>query len=248
MSMKRPAGIAGAVCACVALAGCAGAPVDDRPVVRIEQAAQAAGGGSAGTVPADRGRAVRRVGHRPQRIHGATGRRRHRHVAAQCGSRRGGAAGLRQHRLPAPEDRLRRQPGAVGGQRLLDRRRLRRPAGLRILRGRADGEHRRRPGVLRGDRRQVAALQRPDRGTAARHTGVPTRSSRISEVTFDQRVVSASVLHASVATGSPPGMRARAWSGDCIVDVELADPRGVGGAQPAVGVAELILDKIAAQR
>ncbi len=47
---------------------------------------------------------------------------------------------------------------------------------------------------------------------------------------------------------SPPGMRALGVVGDCIVDVELSDPRAVGGAQPAVGVAELILDKIAAQR
>ena len=40
MTTKRAASMAGAVGACLALVGCAGEPVDERPVVRIVDAAQ----------------------------------------------------------------------------------------------------------------------------------------------------------------------------------------------------------------
>lgn len=87
---------------------------------------------------------------------------------------------------------------------------------------------------------QTVALQQAGSGT--------DELSRVSGVVFDERVVSANVLHTSAGPGSPATSRALGVVGDCIVDVELTDPRAAGGVQPAVGVAELILDKIAAQR
>lgn len=84
---------------------------------------------------------------------------------------------------------------------------------------------------------------------ALRHPGAGTDElSRVSDVAFDERVVSAIVLHASGDTGSATTVRALGVAGDCIVDVEITDPRGTAAAQPAAGVAELMLDKIAAQR
>ena len=73
--------------------------------------------------------------------------------------------------------------------------------------------------------------------------------SRIADVTFEPRVVSASVLHTSAGTASPTALRAVGLAGDCIVEVDLTDPRPAGQAvRPAVGVADLILNKITTQR
>lgn len=87
---------------------------------------------------------------------------------------------------------------------------------------------------------QTLALQQPAEGAE----GV----RRVVDVGFDQRVVSATVLHASGASGSASASRALGVVGDCIVDVEITDPRAAGGPNPATGVADIILDKIAAQR
>ncbi|CAA0134751.1 Uncharacterised protein [Mycolicibacterium vanbaalenii] len=72
--------------------------------------------------------------------------------------------------------------------------------------------------------------------------------SRVFGVALDDRVVSASVLHATAGPGSTATSRALGLAGDCIVDVELTDPRAAAGERSAVGVTELILDKIAARR
>ncbi len=73
--------------------------------------------------------------------------------------------------------------------------------------------------------------------------------SRIADVTFERAVVSASVLRASAGTASPTALRAVGLAGDCIVEVDLTDPRAAGQtARPAAGVAELILNKITTQR
>jgi hypothetical protein len=72
--------------------------------------------------------------------------------------------------------------------------------------------------------------------------------SRIGDVAFADRMVSATVLHASGGTGSASVSRALGVAGDCIVDVEITDPRSAGDPRPATGVAELILDKISSQR
>ncbi|NVN51550.1 sensor domain-containing protein [Mycolicibacterium hippocampi] len=87
---------------------------------------------------------------------------------------------------------------------------------------------------------QTLALQQPGQGAEG--------LSRIVDVGFDERVVSATVLRASGATGAASASRALGVVGDCIVDVEVTDPRAAGGPNPATGVAELILDKVAAQR
>ncbi|MGE0214611.1 sensor domain-containing protein [Mycolicibacterium sp.] len=87
---------------------------------------------------------------------------------------------------------------------------------------------------------QTVALHQPDRGA--------DDLTRISDVAFGQQVVSASVLRASSAPGSPPSLRALGRSGDCIVEVELTDPRGGTGVAPAVAITELVLDKISTLR
>ncbi|AFM18119.1 hypothetical protein Mycch_3379 [Mycolicibacterium chubuense NBB4] len=92
--------------------------------------------------------------------------------------------------------------------------------------------------------------RRCDGETLARHGSgqVVDELSRITDVVFDRRVVSASVLHASDGTGSPTGMRALGVAGDCIVEVELTDPRPSADTHGAAGVANLILDKITTRR
>lgn len=72
--------------------------------------------------------------------------------------------------------------------------------------------------------------------------------SRVTDVTFGEHVIAAHVLHASGGTGSPTGLRAVGLAGDCIVEVELTDPRPVGNVQGAVAVVDVIRDKIAAVR
>lgn len=83
---------------------------------------------------------------------------------------------------------------------------------------------------------QTVALQHPDPGAG--------ELSRITGVDFGDRVVSADVLHVSAGTGAPTAMRALGVAGDCIVDVELIDPRTRGDTRGAVQVASLLLDKI----
>ncbi|PEG40387.1 sensor domain-containing protein [Mycolicibacterium duvalii] len=90
------------------------------------------------------------------------------------------------------------------------------------------------------------AWRRCNGQTLARHQ--LEELSRITDVTFDRRVVSASILHASRGAAAPDGRRAVGLAGDCIVEVELTDPRPTGDPRGAVGVADLMLDKIAAHR
>jgi len=87
---------------------------------------------------------------------------------------------------------------------------------------------------------QTVALLHPGQGA--------DELSRIGDVVFGDRVVSATVLHASGGTGSASVSRALGVAGDCIVDVEITDPRAASDPRPATGVAELILDKISSQR
>ncbi|MGP4055748.1 sensor domain-containing protein [Mycobacterium sp. 4D054] len=96
----------------------------------------------------------------------------------------------------------------------------------------------------------TAQWRRCDGRTVALQSSVPGggEMSRITGVSFGERVVSASVLHASGGTESPTGVRAVGLAGDCIVEVELVDPRAAADARPAVAVADVILDKIVAAR
>ena len=87
---------------------------------------------------------------------------------------------------------------------------------------------------------QTVALQQPGLGTG--------ELSRVTDVAFDDRVVSATVLHVSAGAQAPTGQRAVGVVGDCVVDVEVVDPRVGGDSRAAVAVTGLVLDRLAAQR
>lgn len=87
---------------------------------------------------------------------------------------------------------------------------------------------------------QTVALEQPGPGA--------DELSRIVDVAFDDQTVSASVLHASAGSAAVGVSRALGLAGDCIVEVEIADPRAPGDLRSATGVADVILDKISASR
>lgn len=87
---------------------------------------------------------------------------------------------------------------------------------------------------------QTVALQLPGHGA--------DELSRITDVSFGEHVISANVLHASGGTGSPTGLRAVGLAGDCIVEVELTDPRPAALTKGAAAVVNVIRDKIDAVR
>lgn len=78
--------------------------------------------------------------------------------------------------------------------------------------------------------------------TLTRHQ--PDELSRITDVALQQGIVSASILHAADGAAAPDGLRAVGLARDCIVEVEVSDPRATSDRRGAVGVAELMLDKI----
>ena len=79
---------------------------------------------------------------------------------------------------------------------------------------------------------QTMVLHQPEHGA----DGV----SRITDVVVDSKVVSAVVLHDDGSTIQ----RALGVASDCVVDVEIADVDRGGGARGAVAVANLMLQKI----
>lgn len=79
---------------------------------------------------------------------------------------------------------------------------------------------------------QTLVLHQPEHGA----DGV----SRITDVVVDSTVVSAVVLHDDGSTIQ----RALGVASDCVVDVEITDVDGSGGARGAVAVANLMLQKI----
>lgn len=87
---------------------------------------------------------------------------------------------------------------------------------------------------------QTVALQRPGGGAG--------ELSRVTDVTFDGDVVSATVLHVSAGAEAPTGLRAVGVMGDCVVDVEVVDPRAGGDSGAAAAVTGLVLERIAARR
>lgn len=82
---------------------------------------------------------------------------------------------------------------------------------------------------------ETLVLQRPGSHASA--------ASRITDVTVDQRIVAAVVMHDAGSTVQ----RALGIAADCVVDVEISDLAGPDpmGAQDAVSVASAMLDKIA---
>jgi hypothetical protein len=80
---------------------------------------------------------------------------------------------------------------------------------------------------------QTLVLHQPERGA--------DQLSRITDVSLADRIVSAVVLHNDGSTVQ----RALGVASDCVVDLELTNPPdGSGGAVGAVGVANLMLQKI----
>ena len=79
---------------------------------------------------------------------------------------------------------------------------------------------------------QTVVLHQPEHGADG--------SSRITDVTVDDRMVSAVVMRDAGSTIQ----RALGMAGDCVVDVEITDTHVAGRAQDAAGVANLMLQKI----
>ena len=79
---------------------------------------------------------------------------------------------------------------------------------------------------------QTVVLSQPERRSAS--------SSRISDVTVDDRIVSAVVMHDDGSTVQ----RALGIASDCVVDVEISDAGASGGAHDAVAIANLMLQKV----
>ncbi len=87
---------------------------------------------------------------------------------------------------------------------------------------------------------ETVVLQRPGLGAG--------ELSRITDVSFAGDVVSATVLHVSAGAQSPTGLRAIGVAGDCIVDVEVLDPRSGANARGAVAITDLVLATVEARR
>ncbi len=247
MSGKQAAGAVGAVCAAVVLSGCAAAPVDDRPVVTIVEAAQ-----PSTAVPlapflptASELSTVLRTG--PNALMGAP-------VEGDSDVLLSSVADAQATPVDCVGPAFRLQ------EIVYDASPVRSVATNTWAGGGFDGPpvtgffgvvQMASPGAAqeffasmtdqwRRCNGQTVALQVPGHGA--------DELSRITDVAFGERVISANVLHASGGTESPTGMRAVGLVGDCIVEVELTDPRPAGDALGAVAVADVILDKIAATR
>ena len=242
MSTKRVVSIAGMVGVCVALAGCSAAPVDHRPVVRIVEAAQPSVAIPLGQFLPSTQELSATLGTGPngfmgQLVEGDADMLLQTIGAAQATPLDCVSTAYRLQKVvydASPVQSVASSSWAGGGfdgppvSGFFGVVQMTSAAGAQEFFATLTDRWRRCNG-------QTVVLQQPGQGAE--------EVSRISEVSFDGRVVSASVLHASSSA-----MRALGVVGDCIVDVEIADPRSVGGAQPAVAVAELILDKISAQR
>ncbi|GJF11842.1 hypothetical protein NGTWS0302_00500 [Mycolicibacterium cyprinidarum] len=247
MSGKRATGIAAIVGACAALVGCSGAPVDKRPVVRIVEAAQPSvaiplgkflpntqelsatlGTGPNGfmgqLVEGDRDMLLRSVGDAEA-------------TPLDCVST---AYRLQKVAYGAAPVRSVTSSSWMGGG--FDGPPVSASFGVVQMVSAADaqGFFAAMSEKWRRCNGQSVTLLHPGQGA--------DEMSRIGDVVFDDRVVSATVLHASGDTGSASVSRALGVAGDCIVDVEITDPRAAGELRPATGVTELILDKISSQR
>lgn len=247
MAGKRVAGITAAAGVCAVLAGCAGAPVDQRPVVRILEAAQplvaiplaeflpsapelsaALGTGSNGVmgqlVEGDDDMLLRSVGEAAA-------------TPADCVS-----AAYRLQKIvydSGPVRSVASSSWAGGG--------FEGPpvtGFFGVVQMASTGDAQEFFATITEKWRRcngkTVALQQPGQGA--------DEWSRIVDVVIEDQVVSASVLHVTGGTAAASVSRALGLSGDSIVDVEIADPRPAGDRQPATGVAELILDKISARR
>jgi hypothetical protein len=83
---------------------------------------------------------------------------------------------------------------------------------------------------------QTLALHQPGHGAEG--------LSRITDVVVDPRIVSAVVIQEASGSGSAPMQRALGVVSDCVVDVEITDNGGTGGAHGAIAAANLMLNKV----
>jgi hypothetical protein len=247
MSGKLAAAAAAAACACVALSGCTGVPADERPVVRIVEAAQPSPEIPLGPFLPTGQELATLLATGPN---GLLGRPVEgdadvllRSVAdAQVAPAECVSAAYRMQEIVYDTSAVQSVAsntwagggfdgppvsGFFGVVQMTD------PGAAQEFFASLTDQWRRCNG-------QTVSLQSLDHGAG--------EMSRITGVAFDQRVVSAHVLHASGGTESPTGMRAVGLAGDCIVEVELIDPRAAADGGSAVAVADAILDKIAAVR
>lgn len=247
MTRKLAARVAGGVVGCLALAGCSGTPVDNRPVVRIVEAAQPSVAIPLGGFLPSAQELSTTLGTGPNGFMGPLVEGDDDMLLRSVGEAQATpvdcvSTAFRLEKIvydSEPVQSVASSSWAGGG---FDGPPVSGFFGVVQMASAADAQEffatitdkwRRCNG-------QTLALQQPDQGAE----GV----SRIVDVGFGQRVVSATVLHASGPTGSASASRALGVAGDCIVDVEITDPRAAGGPSPATGVAELILNKVAAHR
>ncbi|MEW5810090.1 MAG: sensor domain-containing protein [Actinomycetota bacterium] len=232
--------------ACLVVAGCAGAPVDDRPVVRIAEAARPApvvplGGFLPTTQEMAMALGTGATGFTGQLVEGGPEALLRTVDAGQAAPRDCLGAAYRLQKAAYDGSPVRSvatnswaggnfdSPPVTGYFGVVQ---MANPAAAQSFFAQASNRWRQCNGQT-VTREQVGAGE----------------MSRVADVAFEDGVVRANVLHTSGGgVPAPTAQRAVALAGDCIIEVEITDPRPVAAAQPAVGVADLIADKIAMQR
>lgn len=240
--------LAALACACAVVAGCAGAPVDNRPVVRIVEAAQPTAAIQLGhflpTAP-ELSAALNTGpnGFTGQLVQGGADMLLRSVGAAETSPPDCAGAAYRLQQAVydgSPVQSVATNSWAGGG---FDGPPVAGFFGVVQMTSEAAAQDFFAATTERWRRCNGATVTRHEAGVGG------DELSRIADVAFERGVVSASVLHTSAGTASPTALRALGVAGDCIVEVDLTDPRPAGQAtRPAAGVAELILNKITTQR
>ncbi|MDG4667602.1 sensor domain-containing protein [Mycobacterium sp. 236(2023)] len=247
MSGKHAAAAVGAVCAAVAISGCAGAPVDNRPVVTIVEAAQPSAAIPLGPFLPTAVELSTILGTGPNGFMGSPVEGGSDVLLRSVGDGQATpmdcvSAAYRLQEIvydAGPVQSVATNTWAGGGfdaapvTGFFGVVQMASPAAAQEFFASMTDQWRRCNG-------ETVTLQVPDHGA--------DELSRVTDVAFGERVMSANVLHTSAGTESPTGLRAVGLAGDCIVEVELTDPRPAGATDGAIAVADVILDKIAATR
>ena len=221
--------------ACAVLAGCSSAPVDDAPVVRIKEAAKPSvsrpldqvlpTGDEMATILGTPGFMGQLVEGGPDML--LQGVRESEATPVECVS-----AGYRLQKVAyqaGPVREVASRPWAGGDQNgpthsgFFGAVKFATPDDAQAFFAASAGKWHRCNG-------QTLVLHQPEHGADG--------SSRITDVVVDTRVVSAVVLHDDGSTIQ----RALGVASDCVVDIEITDAGG--GAQGAVQIADLMLQKV----
>jgi hypothetical protein len=247
MSRKRAGCIAAMAAVCAALVGCAGEPVDERPVVRIVGAAQPSAAIPLGQFLPSAQELSATLGTGPNGFMGQLVEGDDDMLLRNVSDAEAAPAGCvsTAYRLQkvvydsSPVQSVSSNSWAGGG---FDGPPVSGSFGVVQMASRAAAQEL-FASLTENWRRcngQTVTLLRPGYGA--------DELSRIGDVVFHDQVVAATVLHAAGGMGSDSVSRALGVAADCIVDVEITDPRVVGEPSPATAVAQLILDKISSQR